>query len=191
MGTDGNVISVHAKTLRPVRAKTEISSLLVTDAAVAEKFCSSPRQTSGHEHSNVCAERFRSAELLFGTRREHPHCSRKTLPFRGSLAHLPVLSRRLFGVCKRHLDCYFFAWYCTSPFRRFWYWYCDARMKGERGIGVGATVLPLLLLLLCVLRPRVTGADPASHRVRLWRGGSASTVPFSFFFPFIVLVVVD
>ena len=54
-------------------------------------------------------------------------------------AHLPVLSRRLFGVCKRHLDRCFFVWYCTSPLRRFWYWYCDARMKGERGIGVGAT----------------------------------------------------
>ena len=40
-------------------------------------------------------------------------------------------------------------------------------------------------LLLCVLRPRVTGADPASHRVRLWRGVSASTVPFSFFLSFL------
>ena len=72
---------------RPLSAKTEISSLLVTNAAVAEKFCSSPRQASGHEHSNVCAQWFRSAELLFGTRREHPHCSRQTLPFRGSLVY--------------------------------------------------------------------------------------------------------
>ena len=35
-------------------------------------------------------------------------------------AHLPVLSRRLFGVCKRHLVYYF----------SFWYWYCGVRLMG-------------------------------------------------------------
>ena len=45
------------------------------------------------------------------------------------------------------MDCYFFAWYCTSPFRRFWYWYCDARMKGERGFGVGATFAGVYFIL--------------------------------------------
>ena len=38
------------------------------------------------------------------------------------------------------------------------------------------------------LVPCATGADPASHGVRLWRGGSASTVAFFLFFPFIVFV---
>ena len=80
-------------------------------------------------------------------------------------AHLPVLSRRLFGVCKRHLDCYFFAWYCTSPFRRFWYWYCDACMKEQRGIGVGATFAGVYFLFffffafyVLALRPRTRPA---------------------------------
>ena len=69
-------------------------------------------------------------------------------------------------------------------------------MKGERGIGVGVTFAAVyfsffFFFAFYVLVPCVSGADPASHRVRLWRGGSASTLAFSLFFPFIVLVVVD
>ena len=69
-------------------------------------------------------------------------------------------------------------------------------MKGEEGSGVGAKFAAVyfpffFFFAFYVLVSCVTGADPASHGVRLWRGGSASTLAFSLFFPFIVLVVDD
>ena len=103
-------------------------------------------------------------------------------------AHLPVLSRRLFGVCKRHLVYFFSFWYWVLVL---WYAY-----DGERGIGIVTTFAAeyfafFFFFAFYVLGPCVTGADPASHGVRLWRGGSASTPAFSLLFPFIVLVVDD
>ena len=101
-------------------------------------------------------------------------------------AHLLVLSRRLFGVCKRHLVYYF----------SFWYWVLWYAFDGVRGIGIVTKFAAeyfafFFFFAFYVLGPCVTGADPASHGVRFWRGGSASTPAFSLLFPFIVLVVDD
>ena len=91
-------------------------------------------------------------------------------------AHLPVLSRRLFGVCKRHLVYYFSFWYWVLVL-----WYA---FDGVRGIGIVTTFAAeyfafFFFFAFYVLGPCVTGADPASHGVRL---GSASTPAFSFSF---------
>ena len=70
-------------------------------------------------------------------------------------------------------------------------------MRGERGIDVGATFAAvnfpyLFFFVFFVLVTCVTGADPASHRVRLWRGGSASSLFFYLFFcSFVEYVDID
>ena len=66
--------------------------------------------------------------------------------------------------------------------RRLWYWWSDI---------CSALNFSYFFFVFFDIVPCVTGADPASHGVRLWRGGSASTVAFFLFFPFIVLVYTD
>ena len=87
-------------------------------------------------------------------------------------------SRRCSEVCARYFDRGFFVWCCTSVPRRLWYRYWDARMTGERGTDVGVTFAEVyfLFFFFAFHVPCATGANPASHGVRLWRGGSASTV---------------
>ena len=91
-------------------------------------------------------------------------------------------------------SCCFFQFDFARPYHfvDLWYWYCVARLKGDRGIGVGATFAEVFLASTSsqldekVCGPRFTDADPTSHRVRLWRGGSASTPAFFYlFFPFV------
>ena len=64
-----------------VQHETETSSLLAPNASV-------PRNSCSARDGNILTVRakcFRSAEVLFSTRRKHPHCSRQMLPLRGSL----------------------------------------------------------------------------------------------------------
>ena len=69
-------------------------------------------------------------------------------------------------------------------------------MRGERGIDVGAAFaavnFPYFFFVFFVLVPCATGADPASHRVRLWRGGSTSSLfSYFFFYSFVEYVDID
>ena len=81
----------------------------------------------------------------------------------------------------------FFVWCFTSTPRRLLFRYWDARM--DVGVTSAAVNFPYFFFFVFIeLIPCDTDADPASHGVRLWRGGSASTVAFFLFFPFFVFV---
>ena len=74
------------------------------------------------------------------------------------------------------------------------YWYCDARMKGERGFGVGATFAEVFFLFFFFLPFYVLALRAQTRPAIEFGSGEEGLRPqfhSPFFFPFIVLVVVD
>ena len=60
------------------------------------------------------------------------------------------------------------------------------------GVTFAAVNFPYFFFFAFIeLVPCATGADPASHGVRLWRGGSASRESYHIVFPFLVYLFKD
>ena len=104
-------------------------------------------------------------------------------------------SRRQSRVCTRFFDRGFFVWCCASVPRRLWYRYWDARMRGVKhrcwsDIRSGETS-PTSSLCSSSSSPALRAQTRPAMGVRLWRGGSASTVALFLFFTFLEYTFTD